>query len=76
MELFEDPKLNLYFTLRSEYFAWIMNDPRAGSWDDFVKRKNLGVQFISTNKHRFYDTHRYEITDHRQWLLNKIKYGW
>lgn len=47
---------------------WVSTDM---SWKDFVKSKDLGVEY----KHGNLQNEHYIVTDKYKWLLNKLKYG-
>jgi hypothetical protein len=53
---------NIYDTLRHE---WNQID----LWRDFISSKDLGICFMT------FVGDTYVITDHKKWMLAKLKYG-
>lgn len=63
---FIDKDSIIYNALREEYFV------QHHGWRKFIELKDLGIEVLGPTP-EFHK--KYRITDHKKWLIHKLKHG-
>ena len=68
---FKDVHDKVYSTFQHEFLYFYNKDVDSDkSWRDFIKDKDLGIQYILKPR-----VDVYEIIDVKKWILTRLKYG-
>jgi hypothetical protein len=67
--VFEDVNSDVFEALEEEWKGCLNGGEY--SWGDFLKHKDLGIEFIWESQR----IDKYTIVDYNKWMLTRIRYG-